>query len=59
MKTNVKVGDKIIILQMKGEKAYSGKTGFVESFDDEGYIHGTWGGCSIDPSLDYFIVDNQ
>ena len=52
----VQVGDKIQIIEMKDEGSYTGKIGIVESIDDLGQIHGTWGGCAIIPEIDTFIV---
>ena len=60
---NVKVGDVIEIIDMKGEPQYSGKKGVVEFIDGVGQIHGTWGGCAIIPSEDSFkileVKDNE
>lgn len=54
----VKVGDKIRIIEMKGEPQYTGKVGIVEHIDDIGQLHGTWGGCALIPSEDtYEIID--
>ena len=56
----VKVGDKIKIISMDGEPQYAGKEGVVESIDDIGQIHGTWGGCGIIPYVDKFeIINNE
>ena len=52
----VKVGDKIEIIEMKGEPNYTGKTGQVTSVDDIGQIHGTWGGCALIPNEDSFKI---
>ena len=53
---NVKVGDKIRIIDMKGEPQYAGKIGFVRSIDDIGQLHGSWGGCALIPYEDIFEV---
>ena len=54
----VKVGDKIRIIEMKGEPQYNGKVGIVEHIDDIGQLHGTWGGCALIPGEDtYEIID--
>lgn len=54
-----KVGDKIRIIYMNepyfGDK-YSGKEGYVTHIDDEGQLHGTWGGLAIIPEEDEFII---
>ena len=52
----VKVGDKIKIIKMEGEEEYDGKEGVVTSIDDVGQIHGTWGGCAINPDVDIFVI---
>ena len=51
----VKVGTKIQIIDMFGEPDYSGKIGVVERIDDIGQLHGTWGGCAVNPEIDEFI----
>lgn len=54
----MKVGDKIKILDMKGEPQYDGKTGTVTHIDAIGQIHGTWGGCALIPGVDeYEVID--
>ena len=54
----MKVGDKIRILDMKGEPQYDGKTGTVTHIDAIGQIHGTWGGCALIPGIDeYEVID--
>lgn len=56
----MKVGDKIRILDMKGEPQYDGKVGYVEHIDDAGQIHGTWGGCALIPGVDeYKVIKND
>ena len=40
---NLKIGDKIEILEMVGEPQYTGKVGVVDFIDDAGQVHGTWG----------------
>ena len=49
MRTNAKKGDTILICEMVGEPRYKNKVGIVEHIDDAGQIHGTWGGCAIQP----------
>lgn len=55
-----KVGDKIVIKGFAGDEPnaydYIGKTGVVESIDDAGNIHGTWGGLSLLPEDDYEVL---
>ena len=47
---NLKIGDKIEILEMVGEPQYTGKVGVVDFIDDAGQVHGTWGGLAVQPS---------
>jgi len=52
------IGAKVLILEMKSEPNYSGKSGIIEHIDDIGQLHGTWGGCALIPTEDtYFIID--
>lgn len=48
----MKVGDKIKIVEMVGESKYTGKVGVVEYIDSMGQVHGTWGGCALQPDKD-------
>ena len=50
------VGKTFKIINMKGEPQYSGKTGVVKSVDDIGQLHGSWGGCAIQPENDTFEI---
>lgn len=52
----VKQGDKIRIIEMKGEPQYSGKEGYVMFVDGIGQIHGAWGGCALIPETDKFEI---
>lgn len=57
MSTNtaeVKVGDAVHIFEMVGEPQYTDAEGVVEFIDDIGQLHGTWGGCAIDPRIGSF-----
>ena len=54
--SNVKIGDKIKIIEMKDEPQYTGREGFVTRIDDAEQIHGTWGGCALIPGIDKYIV---
>ena len=49
------VGATIRIVAMEGEPRYTDRVGVVESVDDIGQIHGTWGGCALIPFIDKFI----
>lgn len=52
----MKIGTRIRIDNMEGEPHYNGREGVVEYIDDIGQIHGTWGGCAIQPEHDSFII---
>lgn len=52
------IGKKIRIDWMSGEPQYCGKVGIVESVDDAGQIHGSWGGCAVIPGTDSFHVED-
>ena len=54
--SNVKIGDKIRIIEMKDEPQYTGCEGYVKHIDDAEQIHGTWGGCALIPGLDKYII---
>lgn len=56
MRTKAKVGDTVRIVEMVGEPRYTGKIGVVEHIDDAGPVHGTWGGCAIQPERDTFEI---
>jgi hypothetical protein len=47
-----KVGDKIKIIEMVDETAYTGRTGIIEHIDARGQLHGTWGGLAVIPEED-------
>ena len=53
---DVKIGDKIRIINMEGEPQYTGKTGIVKHIDSIGQIHGTWGGCALQPENDEYEI---
>ena len=55
----VKVGDKIRIIDMKGEPHYNGKAGVVDHIDSLNQIHGSWGGLAIVPEEDEFEIINN
>jgi hypothetical protein len=58
--SNVKVGDKLRIINMDGEPQYTGKVGVVLMIDGIGQIHGSWGGCALVPGLDsYEIIESE
>lgn len=49
-------GQWVKIISMQGEPAYSGKIGKVEFIDSIGQIHGTWGGCALQPENDTYEI---
>lgn len=61
-----KVGDKIVIKSLTADPNYGtkdprateyiGKTGVVESIDDSGALHGTWGSLYILPEDKYEVL---
>ena len=55
-----KIGDRVVIKGFAGDEPsadkYIGKTGVVESIDDMGIIHGTWGGLGLLPEDDYEVL---
>lgn len=55
-----KIGDRIVIKGFAGYEPsaadYIGKEGVVESIDDAGNIHGTWGGLGLLPEDDYEVL---
>ena len=53
---DVKVGDRLRVIEMKDEPQYSGREGVVKYIDDAGQIHGTWGGCALISGLDEFVI---
>ena len=51
------LGRTIMILSLKDESdAYAYRTGVVESIDDIGQLHGTWGSLAVIPDVDEFVV---
>ena len=61
-----KVGDKIVIKKLVADPKsgnedpraaeYIGKVGIVESIDDSGALHGTWGSLYILPEDEYEVL---
>lgn len=55
-----KIGDRIVIKGFASDEPsaadYFGKEGVVESIDDIGQIHGTWGGLGLLPEDDYEVL---
>lgn len=55
-----KVGDKIRIIQMKGEPTYEGRVGIIQHVDDQNQLHGTWGGLAVIPEVDQVeVIQNE
>lgn len=52
----IEVGDKIKIIEMKGEPQYTGREGTATSIDSIGQVHGTWGGCAVIPKYDTYEI---
>ena len=40
-------------------RAYNGKTGTVDHIDDQGQIHGTWGGLALQANRDEIEILKQ
>jgi len=55
----VKIGSHILIVNMIGEKTYTGRVGTVDHIDDKGQISGSWGGCRLIPGYDDFKILND
>ena len=53
---DVKVGDRLRIIHLLMELDYDGVEGVVEHIDDEGQLHGTWGGLAVIPEVDTFEI---
>ena len=53
---DVKVGDRLRVIEMKDEPQYTGREGVFKYIDDAGQIHGTWGGCALIPGIDKYVV---
>ena len=54
----VNIGDTIRIIYMEGEPQYTEREGVVQSIDDIGQLHGSWGGLAIIPGKDLFEIIN-
>lgn len=52
----LKIGDKIKIIEMKGEPHYTGKIGKVDHIDSRGQVFGSWGGLALQPEHDKFEI---
>ena len=51
------VGMKIFIIHIVDDaEDYFGRVGVITHIDDNGQLHGTWGGLALVPDLDDFIV---
>jgi hypothetical protein len=53
-----KIGDKIRIIEMKGEESYNGREGVIEFIDGLNQLHGTWGGLAVIPEQDTIELIN-
>lgn len=58
MNEKAKVGDTIKITRLEDpyDNTYEGRTGTVESIDDAGQLHGTWGGLAVIPEVDCYTI---
>lgn len=58
MNEKANVGDIIKITRLEDpyDNTYKGRTGTVESIDDAGQLHGTWGGLAIIPEVDGYTI---
>ena len=54
-----KIGDKIRIIDMKGEDHYNCREGVIEYIDGLDQLHGTWGDLAIIPEEDLIEVINN
>jgi len=54
-----KIGDKIRIIEMKGEESYNGREGVIEFIDGLNQLHGTWGGLAVIPEQDTIELIND
>ena len=54
-----KIGDKIKIIEMKGEDHYNSREGIIEYIDGLDQLHGTWGDLAIIPEEDLIEVINS
>jgi hypothetical protein len=54
-----KIGDKIRIIEMKGEDHYNGREGIIEYIDGLDQLHGTWGDLAILPEEDFIEIINS
>ncbi len=54
-----KIGDKIRIIDMKGEDHYTGREGVIEYIDGLNQLHGSWGDLAIIPEEDLIEVINN
>jgi hypothetical protein len=53
------IGKEIHIIHLKDEGPdYDDRFGQVEYVDDEGQLHGSWGGLAVIPEEDDFVVIN-
>lgn len=54
-----KIGDKIRIIEMKGEESFNGREGVIEFIDGLNQLHGTWGGLAVIPEQDTIELIND
>jgi hypothetical protein len=54
-----RIGDKIRIINIKGEDHYNGREGVIEYIDGLDHLHGTWGDLAIILEEDLIEVINN
>ena len=53
---NLKVGQKIKILDMYSNTSYNNRVGTITRFGELGELYGTWGREPLLPNVDLFIL---
>ena len=53
---NLKVGQKIKILDMFSNTSYNNRVGIITRFGELGELYGTWGREPLLPNVDLFIL---
>ena len=54
--SEIRIGDRIHIINMIDEPDYAGREGIVELIDGAGQLHGTWGSLAVIPEEDEFEI---
>ena len=53
---NLKVGQKIKILDMDSNTSYNNRVGIITRFGELGELYGTWGKEPLLPNVDLYII---